>query len=139
MTKQFGPSVITAFERMKQIFDPDDRMNPGKVVTPYELDQDLRLGSQWTPANPTTWFGYPDDEGRFQRAVMRCVGVESCRRNEGGVMCPSYMVTKEEEHSTRGRARLLFEMLQGHQNTRSGMGWLAFDGRSGRTRPLPCL
>jgi ferredoxin len=66
-----------------------------------------------------TWFGYPHDNASFTTAVMRCVGVGQCRRStpNGGVMCPSYQVTREEEHSTRGRARLLFEMLHGHANS----------------------
>ncbi len=66
-----------------------------------------------TTASPETHFRYPDDDGSFGRAVLRCVGVGKCRRHGGGVMCPSYMATREEEHSTRGRARLLFEMLDG--------------------------
>ncbi len=62
---------------------------------------------------PRTHFAFADDDGSFGRAVTRCVGVGECRRDHGGVMCPSYMVTREEKHSTRGRARLLFEMLEG--------------------------
>jgi Fe-S oxidoreductase len=98
---------------VKAIFDPDDRMNPGKVVAPYPLDRGLRLGADFAQPVQITQFAYPDDDGDFGRAVMRCVGVGNCRRDDGGVMCPSYMVTREEEHSTRGRARLLFEMLDG--------------------------
>src|SRR5690606_34109274 len=73
----------------------------------------LRLGENYAPARPRTYFRFPDDEGDFSRAALRCVGVGKCRRDEGGTMCPSYMVTREEMHSTRGRTRLLFEMLQG--------------------------
>ncbi len=68
----------------------------------------------------TTHFRFPDNEGDFAKAALRCVGVRLCRRTEGGTMCPSYMVTREEEHSTRGRARMLFEMLQGEA---VGDGW----------------
>ena len=71
-------------------------------------------GADWSPADPNDlFFRYPDDDGSFQRAVMRCVGVGKCRREGGGTMCPSYMVTHEEKHSTRGRARLLFEIMRG--------------------------
>jgi FAD/FMN-containing dehydrogenase/Fe-S oxidoreductase len=113
LPRMFGPEIVHAFGQFKAIFDPDDRMNPGKVVPPYPLDGFLRLGVEYNHGDVATQFHYPDDEGSFGRAVLRCVGVGKCRRHEGGVMCPSYMVTREEEHSTRGRARLLFEMLDG--------------------------
>ena len=113
LAKMFGDDVVRAFGQFKSIFDPDNRMNPGKVVAPYRLDDNLRLGTNFHHPAPHTHFQYPDDEGSFSRAVLRCVGVGRCRREGGGVMCPSYMVTREEEHSTRGRARLLFEMLDG--------------------------
>jgi Fe-S oxidoreductase len=113
LSKMFGDDLVRAFGRFKAIFDPDDRMNPGKVVAPYRVDENLRLGTDYRHVVDDTAFAYPHDEGSFGRAVLRCVGVGKCRREGGGVMCPSYMVTKEEEHSTRGRARLLFEMLDG--------------------------
>ncbi|MEO3790707.1 FAD-binding and (Fe-S)-binding domain-containing protein [Nonomuraea sp. B10E15] len=123
----FGPDVMTAFREVKALFDPENRMNPGKIVAPdgppNAATDDLRLGSAWTPAEPATAFGYPHDEGSFQWAVMRCVGVGQCRSHTGGVMCPSYRATGEEEHSTRGRARLLFEMLNGHADTPVAGGW----------------
>ncbi|WP_159943309.1 MULTISPECIES: FAD-binding and (Fe-S)-binding domain-containing protein [unclassified Nocardiopsis] len=116
--KMFGPELMPAFSEVKRIFDPDDRMNPGKLVSPdgggpRRLDEDLRLGTDYQPAPTDTYFGYPHDDADFSRAVLRCVGVGECRKDSGGVMCPSYRVTREEEHSTRGRARLLFEMLEG--------------------------
>lgn len=123
LPKMFGPAVMEAFEQVKAVFDPDDMMNPGKVVAPYGIAENLRLGTSWTPADPPVRFGYPDDEGSFQRAVMRCVGVGRCRAHSGGVMCPSYRATGEEEHSTRGRARLLFETLGGHADSAVGDGW----------------
>ncbi|MER7363419.1 FAD-binding and (Fe-S)-binding domain-containing protein [Nonomuraea wenchangensis] len=123
LPKMFGEAVVTAFQQVKAVFDPDDRMNPGKIVSPNGITTDLRLGSAWTPAEPETEFGYPHDQGSFQRAVMRCVGVGQCRSHEGGVMCPSYRATGEEEHSTRGRARLLFEMLNGHRDSTVTDGW----------------
>ncbi|MFU8850746.1 FAD-binding and (Fe-S)-binding domain-containing protein [Micromonospora sp. SL1-18] len=124
LPKMFGDRLIRAFGQFKAIFDPDNRMNPGKVVAPYPLDSHLRIGVDYNHGDVTTHFHYPDDSGSFGRAVRRCVGVGKCRRQHGGVMCPSYMVTREEEHSTRGRARLLFEMLDG--TARDGVigdGW----------------
>ena len=112
LPKMFGPELIRAFGEMKDVFDPDDRMNPGKVVRPYRLDENLTLRG-WFPREPRTFFGYPHDDGKFSSAASRCVGVGKCRGDEGGVMCPSYRVTREEEHSTRGRARLLMEMVRG--------------------------
>jgi FAD/FMN-containing dehydrogenase/Fe-S oxidoreductase len=109
----FGERMIGAFEQTKALFDPYNRMNPGKVVHPYKLDENLRFGAGYRPAEPDTMFSYPDDDHKFSHAAARCVGVGKCRGHESGVMCPSYRATGEEEHSTRGRARLLFEMVQG--------------------------
>jgi FAD/FMN-containing dehydrogenase/Fe-S oxidoreductase len=113
LPKLFGPELMQAFREFKAIWDPEGRMNPGKVVDPYPITSNLRLGADYNPRATTTHFGYPGDRGTFARAVLRCVGVGECRREGGGTMCPSYMVTKEEQHSTRGRARLLWEMLNG--------------------------
>ncbi|MEV1329413.1 FAD-binding and (Fe-S)-binding domain-containing protein [Micromonospora costi] len=113
LAKMYGDRLVRAFGQFKAIFDPDDRMNPGKVMPPYPLDSNLRLGVDYNHGGVKTVFAYPDDGGSFGEAVLRCVGVGKCRRPHGEVMCPSYMVTREEEHSTRGRARLLFEMLDG--------------------------
>jgi Fe-S oxidoreductase len=93
-------------------------MNPGKIVDPYRLDENLRLGADYHPWEPKTHFKFPNDDGKFSHAALRCVGVGKCRREGSDVldnqtMCPSYMVTHEEKHATRGRARLLWEMLQG--------------------------
>ncbi|MFG1779501.1 FAD-binding and (Fe-S)-binding domain-containing protein [Micromonospora sp. NPDC049048] len=124
LPKMYGERLVRAFGQLKAIFDPDDRMNPGKVVGPYPLDSHLRIGVDYNHGGVLTHFRYPDDSGSFGRAVLRCVGVGKCRRQHGGVMCPSYMVTREEEHSTRGRSRLLFEMLDG--TARGGVigdGW----------------
>lgn len=115
LPKMFGDELIGAFREFKTIWDPEGRMNPGKVVDPYRIDQNLRLGVSYQPPRLRTHFQFPDDGGSFAHATLRCVGVGLCRRHEGGTMCPSYMVTREEEHSTRGRARLLFEMLQGEE------------------------
>jgi Fe-S oxidoreductase len=114
LVKQYGEKLIDAMREFKAIWDPDWKMNPGKVVDPYRLDQYLRLGVDYNPPRPSTAFGYPEDKGDFAHAALRCVGVGKCRVPQAQqTMCPSYQVTKEEKHTTRGRARLLFEMLQG--------------------------
>jgi len=111
--KMFGPELVEAFAQFKSLWDPDWKMNPGKVVRPNKFDEDLRLGPDYKPWQPETHFKFPQDEGSLARATLRCVGVGKCRQYEGGVMCPSFRVTREEEHSTRGRAHLLWEMAQG--------------------------
>ena len=113
LPKMFGPELMQAFREFKAIWDPDWKMNPGKVVEAYRLDENLRLGPNYDPWQPQTHFKFPDDHGSLASATLRCVGVGKCRRYEGGVMCPSFRVTREEEHSTRGRAHLLWEMTQG--------------------------
>lgn len=113
LPRMFEPELIRAFAEWKGIWDPDNKMNPGKIVRPYRLDENLRLGTDYHPAKVETHFQFRDDRGSFSDAAERCVGVGECRRLGGGTMCPSYMVTREEKHSTRGRARLLFEMLRG--------------------------
>src|SRR5713101_4837563 len=113
LPRMFGPELMQAFREFKATWDPEGKMNPGKLIDAYRLDEHLRLGAAYNPAQPATHFTFPDDEGSFAAAALRCVGVGKCRRVDGGTMCPSYMVTHEEEHSTRGRAHLLFEMLQG--------------------------
>jgi FAD/FMN-containing dehydrogenase/Fe-S oxidoreductase len=114
LPKMFGPELVEAFREFKSIWDPEWKMNPGKVVDPYRLDENLRLGPGYRPPRLATRFRFPgDDEGSFARATLRCVGVGDCRREHHGTMCPSYRATREERHSTRGRARLLFEMLEG--------------------------
>jgi FAD/FMN-containing dehydrogenase/Fe-S oxidoreductase len=114
LPKMFGPELVGAFAEFKALWDPDGKMNPGKVVHAYRPDENLRLGVDYHPWEPPTHLHFPDDQGSFARAALRCVGVGRCRRlaSDGGVMCPSYMVTREEKHSTRGRAHLLFEMLE---------------------------
>jgi FAD/FMN-containing dehydrogenase/NAD-dependent dihydropyrimidine dehydrogenase PreA subunit len=139
LPRMFGDDLVRAFGQFKAIFDPEDRMNPGKVVAPHPLDSKLRLGVDYRHADVDTHFRYPHDEGSFSRAVLRCVGVGKCRRHGGGVMCPSYMATMEEEHSTRGRARLLFEMLDG--TARGGTvadGWRADAVRDALDLCLAC-
>jgi FAD/FMN-containing dehydrogenase/Fe-S oxidoreductase len=111
LPRMFGPELVAAFGEFKAIWDPRGRMNPGRVVDPLTFDSNLRPALQL--ADPKTIFGYPDDGGSLAKAMARCVGVGKCRRESGGAMCPTYQATREERHSTRGRARLLFEMLEG--------------------------
>lgn len=112
----YGDEVMTAFREFKSIWDPDNRMNPGKVINAHRADDDLRLGASYDPPHLATQFAYSSDDQDFARAMLRCVGVGECR-GRSGVMCPSYMATGEEMHSTRGRARLLFEMVRGETIT----------------------
>ena len=121
LAKMFGQDLVNAFAEFKAIWDPAGRMNPGKVVHPYRPDQNLGLGPDYRPRVVDTHFAFPEDEHGFADATNRCFGIGKCRHTDGGTMCPSFMVTREEKHSTRGRARLLFEMMGGH--LADGPGW----------------
>jgi FAD/FMN-containing dehydrogenase/Fe-S oxidoreductase len=110
----FGDEIMQAFREFKAAWDPRGRMNPGKVIDAYPVDENLRWGPHYHPWEPATHFSFRDDRGSFAYAADRCVGTGKCRKHSGGTMCPSYMVTREERHSTRGRARLLFEMVEGN-------------------------
>ncbi|HEY1378641.1 MAG TPA: FAD-linked oxidase C-terminal domain-containing protein, partial [Gemmataceae bacterium] len=113
LPKMFGETLYQAFREFKSIWDPHWRMNPGKKIDAYPIDANLRVGPDYNPPEPATHFHFPGDNHSFARATLRCVGVGECRREGGQVMCPSYQVTREEKHSTRGRARLLWEMMNG--------------------------
>ncbi|HTZ74877.1 MAG TPA: FAD-linked oxidase C-terminal domain-containing protein [Candidatus Aquilonibacter sp.] len=117
LPKMFGRELVEAFREFKSIWDPEWKMNPGKIVDPYDIDENLRLGASYEPREPETHFKFPEDHGSFAHAALRCVGVGKCRRMAGEgeqqTMCPSFMVTREEKDATRGRAHALFEMLQG--------------------------
>ena len=131
----YPPEIIAGFSEFKAVWDPDDRMNPGRVVRPATMDEDLRVfvGMPTIRDEPMLAFGH--DRGSFTRATRRCLGVGKCAVEGGGVMCPSYRVTREEKHSTRGRARLLFEMANGEVD----QGRLAVRrGRRG-AGPVPVL
>jgi FAD/FMN-containing dehydrogenase/Fe-S oxidoreductase len=138
LSRMFGDRLVSAFGELKALFDPDNRMNPGKIVHPNPVDGQLRLGPHWRPTTPETHFGFPEDDHSFNRAVMRCVGIGNCRGHSGGVMCPSYRATREEEHSTRGRARLLFEMLDGHTDSAVKDGWRSTEVRDALDLCLAC-
>jgi len=111
--KMFGPELVEGFRQFKRLWDPDNKLNPGKVVDPYPPEAFLKLGADYNPLPAKTHFHFPDDQGSLEKATQRCVGVGACRKTDAGTMCPSYQVTREEIHSTRGRAHLLFELLQG--------------------------
>jgi FAD/FMN-containing dehydrogenase/Fe-S oxidoreductase len=113
LPKMFGPELMAAFREFKAVWDPGNNMNPHKVVDAYLPTENLRLGADYKPLEPWTHFKFPDEGGSFAKATLRCIGVGECRKHDYGTMCPSYMATLEEEHSTRGRAHMLFEMLQG--------------------------
>lgn len=113
LVKMFGPELMVAFRDFKRLWDPEWRMNPGKVVDPNPPTSDLRLGAGYEPRQVKTHFAYPDDHDSFARSTLRCVGVGKCRRNHDAFMCPTYRVTMEEKHTTRGRAHMLFEMMRG--------------------------
>ncbi len=142
LPRMFGETIVGAFRELKAVFDPANRMNPGKVVAPDRLDEHLRLGAAWAPRyEGDLFFSFPDDGGSFTAAANRCVGVGKCRQHahpNGAVMCPSYQATMEEEHSTRGRARLLFEMLAGHPDTPVSDGWRSTAVRDALDLCLAC-
>ncbi|KOV60666.1 dimethylmenaquinone methyltransferase [Streptomyces sp. NRRL WC-3618] len=142
LPKMYAPEMIALFERAKALWDPDDLLNPGMLVRPARLDENLRFAV--LPRKPVpVAFGYPADGGDFSAAVSRCVGVAKCRTPAAGsgggggseVMCPSFRVTGEEAHSTRGRARLLHEMLAGEVITD---GWRSEEVRDALDLCLSC-
>jgi Fe-S oxidoreductase len=142
LPRMYAPEVIALFERTKALWDPDDLLNPGMLVRPARLDENLRFAV--LPREPVpVAFGYPADGGDFSAAVSRCVGVAKCRTPTSGsgggggseVMCPSFRVTGEEAHSTRGRARLLHEMLAGEVITD---GWRSEEVRDALDLCLSC-
>ena len=142
LPRMFGEQIVRAFGQLKAIFDPEDRMNPGKVIAPAALDHHLRIGANWAPRyNGPLHFAYPEDDGSFVQAASRCVGVGKCRQHShsgGTVMCPSYQATGDEEHATRGRARLLFEMLNGHPDSPITDGWRSTAVRDALDLCLAC-
>ena len=135
LAKQYGERLVDAFREFKAIWDPGNRMNPGKVVDARRPDQDLRLGPDLVLLERKTHFAYRNDGGSFAHAVGRCAGVGACRRESGGTMCPSYMVTRDEEDSTRGRARMLFEMMAGEVLTD---GWKSEEVKDALDLCLAC-
>ncbi len=142
LERVYGPAVVTAFRQVKAVFDPRGRMNPGKVVDPYPLDTNLRFGPDHPHRGPhadpgprPSGFSFAADGGSLQSAAQRCVGVGRCRRDDAGVMCPSYRATRDERHSTRGRASLLTEMFRGEVTPAS---WRNEDVRAALDLCLSC-
>ncbi|CAM5244580.1 FAD-binding and (Fe-S)-binding domain-containing protein [Streptomyces griseomycini] len=137
LPRMYGAETVALFERVKGVWDPDGLLNPGMLVRPAPLDANLRFSV--LPREPVdVAFGYPADGGDFSAAVRRCVGVAKCRTTSvagPAVMCPSFRATGEEEHSTRGRARLLHEMLAGELVTD---GWRSTEVRDALDLCLSC-
>lgn len=109
----YGNELVSVFQEFKAAWDPRGGLNPGIVVGALSVDDDLRVDPRRETMAIETLFAYPEDDGDFAKAVRRCVGVGKCRSDQGGVMCPSFRATHDERDSTRGRARVLHEMLQG--------------------------
>ncbi|WP_206272662.1 FAD-binding and (Fe-S)-binding domain-containing protein [Streptomyces globisporus] len=137
LPRMYGDELVSLFGRFKDLWDPDGGLNPGMLARPDRLDENLRFSV--LPKRPVdVEFGYPRDGGDFAGAVRRCVGVAKCRTTEAGgagVMCPSFRATGEEAHSTRGRARLLHEMLAGEVITD---GWRSTEVRDALDLCLSC-
>ena len=132
LPRMYSPAMMELFARFKAFWDPGNRMNPGMVVKPYRVDENLRF----VPLQEVrTAFRYPHDGGDFGQAARRCIGVAKCRNHSGSVMCPSFQATGEEQHSTRGRARLLYEMLAGEVITD---GWRSTEVRDALDLCLSC-
>ena len=106
MEKMFGPELYAAFRTIKSTFDPHGIFNPGKIVDAPPLTSNLRYGITYVTRPLKTWFDY-SEYGGIAGAVEMCSGVGACRKTLDGTMCPSYMATREEQHSTRGRANVL--------------------------------
>jgi FAD/FMN-containing dehydrogenase/Fe-S oxidoreductase len=120
MEKMFGPVLYGAFKTVKRTFDPDNILNPGKIVDAAPLTANLRFGAGYLTPNPPTHFDY-SDYGGLGGAVEMCSGLGACRKKLEGSMCPSYMATREEQHSTRGRANVLRLAMAGRIGE-SGLG-----------------
>ena len=118
--KMFGPALYNAFRTVKHTFDPEGLFNPGKIVDSPPMTRNLRYGAGYQSATPTTYFDY-SEYGGFAGAVEMCSGVGACRKTLEGTMCPSYMATREEKHSTRGRANTLRLVMAGRIGE-SGLG-----------------
>jgi FAD/FMN-containing dehydrogenase/Fe-S oxidoreductase len=135
LPKMYGPELVGAFEEFKRIWDPSNRMNPHKLVDPYPIVSNMKLGSGYSPPQPKTHFAFGEDGGSFAHAALRCVGAGKCRNAQTGTMCPSFSVTCDEEHTTRGRARILYEMLEGETITD---GWRSEDVKEALDLCLSC-
>ena len=132
----FSPELMQAFREFKSAWDPRKRMNPGKLIDAYPFDANLRMGPDYHPVALKTNFQFRSEVGNgFVRAAEHCIGMGKCRSASGGTMCPSYRATHEERYSTRGRARLLSEMLRGEVITD---GWASTEVREALDWCLAC-
>ncbi|QCP53620.1 FAD-binding oxidoreductase [Trinickia violacea] len=132
----YSADIMRAMEEFKAIWDPANRLNPGKVVHAYRADENLRMGPAYQSVKLATklTFSSPEGDG-LQRAVERCIGMGKCRSLDGGTMCPSFRATREETFSTRGRAHLFWEMLQGEVITD---GWNSTEVKDALDACLAC-
>lgn len=135
LTRMYGADVVQLFARVKSVWDPAGALNPGVIAAPAPLDANLRHAGRPVGRELLTVFSYEADAGSFAQAQRRCVGVGKCVQSSGGVMCPSYQVTRDEKHSTRGRAHLLWEMLHGEV---IGGGWRSREVREALDLCLSC-
>ncbi len=110
--KMFGDQLYSAFRDVKLAFDPNGIMNPGKIVDAQPMTENLRIDPQYNPIELNTGFAFAE-EGSFAHGIEMCNGQGACRKTLGGTMCPSFMATREEEHSTRGRANALRAAMSG--------------------------
>jgi len=135
LTRMYGADVVAIFEQIKAVWDPAGVLNPHVIADPARLDADIRHRGKAKDRELATAFSYPQDGGSFAQAQRRCVGVGKCLQSSGGVMCPSYQVTRAEKDSTRGRAHLLWEMLEGEVVTD---GWRSTEVREALDLCLSC-
>ncbi len=132
----FGEDLMQAFREFKLLWDPQNRLNPGKLIDPRRIDQDLKFGPEYSPLQLKTRLAFNSEVGNgFVRATEHCIGMGKCRAAHGGTMCPSFRATREERYSTRGRARLLNEMLRGEVITE---GWQSEDVKEALDWCLGC-
>jgi FAD/FMN-containing dehydrogenase/Fe-S oxidoreductase len=132
----FGEELMEGLREFKRIWDPENKLNPGKIINPYRVDENLRMGPEYKVVNIKTRLNFLSQEGNgFQRAIERCVGMGKCRSEKGGTMCPSYRATKEERFSTRGRSRLFWEMVQGEVIKD---GWQSYEVKEALDNCLAC-
>ncbi|MQA05326.1 MAG: FAD-binding protein [Streptosporangiales bacterium] len=135
LPRMYSAEAMAAFGAFKHAFDPDGVLNPGVIVDPAPLDAEMRFGPPKRPHAFVSVQALHADGGSFSNAVRRCVGVGKCRVPHGTAMCPSYQATRDEVHSTRGRARLLAEMLEGDVVTD---GWRSTEVRDALDLCLSC-
>ncbi|PQV44166.1 hypothetical protein B0G83_12764 [Paraburkholderia sp. BL21I4N1] len=132
----YSPDIIAAMEQFKAIWDPAQRLNPGKIVNAYRADENLRMGPAYMPVHLRTKLAFESREGYgMQRAVERCIGAGKCRSLNGGTMCPSFRASREEAQSTCGRAHLTWETLQGEVIE---VGWNSKEAKDALDTCLAC-